>query len=60
MDKLFEDNSLNLPEEKPLNETEETNTPFYLLCDEILPLKTWLKRPFPGQGLMLMRNKEFI
>ena len=60
MDKLFEDNSLNLLEEKPLNETEETNTPFYLLCDEILPLKTWLKRPFPGQGLMLMRNKEFI
>ena len=50
MGKLFEDNSLNLPEGKPLNETEAKNTPFYLLGDEIFPLKTWLMRPFPGQN----------
>ena len=40
MGKLFEDNSLNLPEGKPLNETEAKNTLFYLLGDEIFPLKT--------------------
>ena len=39
MGKLFEDNSLNLPEGKPLNETKEKNTPFYLLRDDIFPLK---------------------
>ena len=41
---------LNLPEGKPLNETKENKTPFYLLGDKIFPLKTWLMRPFPGQN----------
>ena len=37
MGKLSEDNSLNLPEAKPLNEAEAKNTPFYLFGDEIFP-----------------------
>ena len=50
MGKLFEDNSLKLRDRKSLNETKEKNTPFYLLGDEIFPLKTWLMRPFPGRN----------
>ena len=58
MGKLFKDNSLNLPEEKPLKETEEKYTPVCPLGDRIFPLKIWLMRPFLDR--ILMRNKEFI
>lgn len=30
--------------------------PFYFVADEAFPLKTWLMRPFPGQGLPLQKN----
>ena len=47
LDKAFEENTLNLPELEPIDGMDG-NIPYFLLGDEISPLKTWLQRPYPG------------
>ena len=47
MDDLLENRQLNIPESRVINETVGA-LPYYLLGDEIFPLKTWLMRPYPG------------
>ena len=47
MGDLLENRQLNIPESRVINETVGA-LPYYLLGDEIFPLKTWLMRPYPG------------
>ena len=48
MGQNFEDSLFKVPpEENVKNSTFEL--PYYLVGDEIFPLKTWLMRPFPGK-----------
>ena len=47
MGQLFDENSLHVPESKRHEGCDEP-LPFYLLGDEIFPLKNWLMRAFPG------------
>ena len=46
---LFDDNLLNVPPDSKLLETDDEMLPYFLLGDEIFPLKRWLMRPFPGK-----------
>ena len=39
---------MNVPNAKSLLEYAEDNLPFFLVGDEIFPLKTWLMRQYPG------------
>ena len=50
MGMAFENNSLNIPECTEINENTG-KVPYYLVGDEIFPLKTWLMRPYPGTAL---------
>ena len=47
MGKCFEDNSLNVPEGSKIPGMD-MELPYFLVGDEIFPLKTWLMRPYPG------------
>ena len=47
MGKCFEDNSLNVPEGSKIPGMD-VELPYFLVGDEIFPLKTWLMRPYPG------------
>ena len=47
---LFDDNLLNVPPDSKLFDTDDEMLPYFLLCDEIFPLKRWLMRHFPGKG----------
>ena len=47
MDKCFEDNSLNALEGSKIPGMG-VELPYFLVEDEIFPLKTWLMRPYPG------------
>ena len=44
----FEEQKVNVPNAKSLLGYAEDNLPFFLVGDEILPLKTWVMRPYPG------------
>ena len=46
MGKCFEDNSLNVPEGSKMPGMD-VELPYFLVGDEIFPLKTWLMRPYP-------------
>ena len=48
MGKRFEEQKMNVPNAKSLLGYAEDNIPFFLVGDEIFPLKTWLMRPYPG------------
>ena len=48
MGKRFEEQKMNVPNAKSLLGYAEDNLPFFLVGDEIFPLKTWLMRPYPG------------
>lgn len=45
----FETNSIQLPEPETCEGCDFDPLPYYLVGDEIFPLKTWLMRPFPGK-----------
>ena len=45
---LFEQNRLNLPAETNLITSDDRIAPYFLLGDEIFPLKKWLMRPYPS------------
>ena len=44
----MDENAWNLPEPERIDGIEEEDIPYYLLGDEIFPLKPWLMRPYPG------------
>ena len=47
MGKCFEGNSLNVPEGSKIPGID-VELPYFLVGDEIFPLKTWLMRPYPS------------
>ena len=46
---LIETNSLNVPGDSNLDDSS-IKLPYFLLSDEIFPLKKWLMRPYPGKN----------
>ena len=50
MGQMFDSYLLNVPEDSKLTENHEETMPYFLLGDEIFPLKKWLMRPFPGKN----------
>ena len=50
MGRKFEQNCFNIPPSETLDGFDET-VPFFLVRDEIFPLKEWLMRPFAGKQL---------
>ena len=50
MGKIFDDDQLNVPADCKLSEQHEQVLPYFLLGDEIFPLKKWLMRPYPGKN----------
>ena len=51
MGQNFELNRLGLPEPNHLQGCNFSPLPYYLLGDEIFPLKDWLIRPYPGKSM---------
>ena len=51
MGKRFERETIVLPEPTDLPGCNFSPLPYYLLGDEIFPLKHWLIRPFPGKSM---------
>ena len=49
MSKCIEENSLNIPESEALDGCRYDPLPYFLVGDEIFPLKEWLMRPFAGK-----------
>ena len=50
MGEMFEDKLLYMPEDRKLNDFDNESLPYFLLEDEIFPLRKWLMRPFPGKN----------
>ena len=50
---MFEDDALNVPGERKLCGDDQKSLPYFLLGDEIFPLKTWLI-------YAQMKRKKFI
>eukprot|EP00794_Sanderia_malayensis_P001689 gene1689-1882_t len=48
MGQRFEEDGLSIPPAEKLPGCD-TELPYYLVGDEIFPLKTWLMRPYPGK-----------
>ena len=48
MGELFEKGKMKLPQPESLPACSFEPLPFFLLGDEIFPLRTWLMRPYPG------------
>ena len=49
MGQMFEDDLLHVPPDTKLQKDDLHDCPYFLLGDEIFPLKKWLMRPFPGK-----------
>lgn len=47
--KRFESGAINLPSPETLEGCNFDPLPYYMVGDEIFPLKTWLMRPYPGK-----------
>ena len=46
---LFEENKMGVPEPKTIEGCSLDTVPYFLVGDEIFPLKTWLLRPYGGK-----------
>ena len=58
--KIFSENPVALQLPKPRLVGNAT-LPYVLVGDDIFPLKPWLMKPFPGNGLQRIFNyKEFL
>ena len=51
-----ETNTFNIPEDEPLDGCKFTPLPYFLLGNDIFPLKKWLIKPYPGIKSYLDRN----
>ena len=51
MGKMLENNRLKVPLPEKLDECKFEPLPYFLVGDEIFPLKSWLIRPYPGKNL---------
>ena len=49
MGQIFQDNFLHVPPNTKLQKDDLHDCPYFLLGDEIFPLKKWLMWPFPGK-----------
>ena len=49
MGQNFEESSFDLPEPESLEGFPVGQLPYYLVGDDIFPLKLWLMQPYPGQ-----------
>ena len=49
MQKGFESNEFDLPSPSAIPGCKLEKVPYFLVGDEIFPLKTWLMRPYPGK-----------
>ena len=47
----FENGSLDLPQPTAVQGCKFDPVPYFLVGDEIFPLKSWLMRPFPGKKM---------
>ena len=47
----LETNTFNIPENEPLDGCKFTPLPYFLLGDDILPLKKWLIKLYSGRNL---------
>lgn len=47
---MFDDNEMFVPENSKISQLSDQRLPYFLLGDEIFPLKNWLMRPFPGNN----------
>ena len=50
MGEMFDNGEMNLPAPSKIYQSSEQDLPYFLLGDEIFPLKDWLMRSFPGAG----------
>ena len=51
MGKMLEDNRLKVPTPEKLDGCKFEPLPYFLVGDEIFPLKPWLIRPYPGKNV---------
>lgn len=58
MGKMFEREEMNLPESETI-EGDKLQMPYFLVGDEIFPLKNWLMRPYSGKSLVNEKRKIF-
>ena len=47
---MFDHDEMNLPPASKIHPSSDQKLPYFLLGDEIFPLKNWLMRPLPGAG----------
>ena len=52
MDELLENNKLQIPDATNLFGCAYDPLPYFLVCNEIFPLKAYLMRPYPGSRLI--------
>ena len=50
MGEMFDNSEMNLPTPSKVYQSSNQDLPYFLLGDEMFPLKDWLMRPFPGAG----------
>ena len=58
MGEAFENNTINVPQSREINDSTG-DVPYFLVKDEIFPLKKWLMRPYPGTSLSEEENKIY-
>ena len=51
MGEMFDNGEMNLPAPSKIYQSSDQDLLYFLLGDEIFPLKDWLMRPFPGKGV---------
>ena len=57
--KTFQKYLFNYPEPEPIPGCSLEKVPFFLVGDEIFPLKDWLMRPYPGRGGLTEEQNVF-